>query len=1004
MRMLFALLGSLLYCGTTIADDAVIELSKHLGKTPALVVVVCGDDQGNLATVSELIEQTPWTIFCRGTASPGMKKIRNWASERGLLGQRVYVVEDNGPSLWLAGDMADAVWVTPNVDNPPSEKEILRVLHPGGVLIASEKVVVKPTPPGVDEWRHPYHNPDNNVMSQDNVARLPGELRFQTYPVYAAMPNQTLFSSGRIFFFSGHIAFHEREEPMLNKLTVLNAYNGLQLWSRPLNPKHVVHNVVKLATENEVVFAEGETLWVLDAATGQQRGKLSVPEEATAAGDTDWKWIAQEGDKLWAAFGPSDASVAEHRQKRRRGNWPWDLAFKHYKGITDNFGAARRLACYQYPEMKLLWSTKETHPFDARALCIEGGRIFQLAPQQYMLARDTATGKTLWRQTPETSKELFDAIGSAINRQGWGLGWATNCCARASDGVVCIAGPSFKRTIIVSFENGDLLWKTPIESPHPFFHDDVLYVMPRTGKPPVVCQKIDPRTGEVLDKFGLGVIGSCTRLTVTPNQFFYRPGGGQGKTVYSDIGSRKIADYESVVRPGCFDGVVPANGRLYWMPLACDCWQIHGTFSMAPRTTLKELGATEDSPTWAAPESMTPTAQGDWPMFRANASGTATVAASVGQKASELWQRRLPSGDLTAPVSAAGRVFVSGADGIVRALDADSGKTLWQSSSRAAVLHPPAYFNGRVVFGSNDGNLYCLDASNGKLLGSTELAPEKRMINIMNRLTSAWPLGGGVVLNDDGIAYTAAGSTATDGTVVAAVDVATGKVHWRQAYTLDRTKPKLSFGVQANILLKNKTLYINGGAPVGIVALDASSGDNPRVVSGRAVGMEMFLQPDNKPSSGGPELFSHEHARTTVMSGQQTHAYFQTSGQHLVLVEGRLFCSPDLKALENIVELIRKTPKPEGVVDEPRFVTRVPMNDAILWASKTADVRGLAVGTDGVVVLHEKSVEGISIAGQSLWTVPLPETPVRWGVALTKKQCVVTLSNGIVVCLAKGPE
>ncbi len=89
---------------------------------------------------------------------------------------------------------------------------------------------------------------------------------------------------------------------------------------------------------------------------------------------------------------------------------------------------------------------------------------------------------------------------------------------------------------------------------------------------------------------------------------------------------------------------------------------------------------------------------------------------------------------------------------------------------------------------------------------------------------SAWPLGGGVVVNDEGIAYTAAGSTATDGAIVAAVDVATGNCRWRQAYTLDRSEPKLSFGVQGNILLKDNALYINGGAPVGIVALDAQTG------------------------------------------------------------------------------------------------------------------------------------------------------------------------------------
>ena len=127
------------------------------------------------------------------------------------------------------------------------------------------------------------------------------------------MPNQSLFAGGRIFFFSGHIAFHQREEPLLNTLTVLNAYNGLRLWSRPLDPRFVVHNVAKLATDDEVVFAEGETLRMLDAATGQQRGQFSVPPAAAAAGDTDWKWVVQDQDRLWAAFGPPDARVAPHR-------------------------------------------------------------------------------------------------------------------------------------------------------------------------------------------------------------------------------------------------------------------------------------------------------------------------------------------------------------------------------------------------------------------------------------------------------------------------------------------------------------------------------------------------------------------------------------------------------------------------------------------------------------------------------------------------------------------
>ena len=77
------------------------------------------------------------------------------------------------------------------------------------------------------------------------------------------------------------------------------------------------------------------------------------------------------------------------------------------------------------------------------------------------------------------------------------------------------------------------------------------------------------------------------------------------------------------------------------------------------------------------------------------------------------------------------------------------------------------------------------------------------------------------------------------------------------------------------------------------------------------------------------------------------------------------------------------------------------VGDSVLWAGTTPDVRGLAVGADGLVVLHDDSAEGVSVNGRSLWSVHLPAPPVRWGAALTANECVVTLSDGLVVCLAE---
>jgi len=992
MKTFATLLLAFISTGLTRADTPVHELSKHLGKTPALVVVVCGQGAADLAAVQKIAKETPWMMFCRGEAS-AVADVRNWVLDEGLLGGRVSVVDDDEPSLWLADDMADAVWAAPGALDSPAKEEVLRVLRPGGVAMVSGKTIVKPTPAGADDWRHPYHSPNNNVVSKDTLARLPGELRFQTYPVFAPMPEQTLFAGGRMYFFSGHIAFHLREEALLNRLTVLNAYNGLELWSRPLDPNYVVHNVAKLATENELLFAEGPTLWKLDGATGEERGRFAPPSEALKAGGTDWKWIAQEGNTFWAAFGPPDAHVKPHKARRDMGHWPWDVANVHYDPIVKNFGKATTLAAFEYPSMKLRWQITDDEPFDARAMCMDQGRILQLAPKHYMAAVDATTGEEIWRREPDTSQKLFDTIGEALKRQGWGIGWATYCYARASDGVVVLAGPQFKTTIGLSFDNGDLLWSSPLQSPHPFFTGDQLYVMPRVAGPQAICQKVDPLSGKVLDQFKLGVIGSCTRVTVTPSQFFYRPGGGEGRTVYVNLAERKLANYEGVVRPGCFDGVVPANGRLYWMPLACDCWQVHGTFCMAPRKKLANRPVAEPA-TWTQPTTTAPATSEDWPMYRANAAGTATVAAKVPRGVKELWMQNVSPG-LTAPIVAANHVYVGSVDGSVNALNIRDGKLAWQSASDASIVFPPAYWNGRVVYGSCDGFLYCVDAADGRELGEIKLAPETRFVNIMNRLMSTWPLGGGVVVGDDGIAYTAAGSTAADGCVTAAVDLSTGKLRWQHTFNLDQPDPNLTLGVQSNILLSNNTLFINGGAPAGIFSFDASTGTNPQQVTRLEAGMDMFIEPDGKPSCMGPELYSHGRTRTTIFKKHQGRIYFQIGDRHIALIDGRLFCSREIAALDQIVELMNKIQNLQ-----PRNVMTIPVNDAILWTTGVSDIRGLAVGSDGLAVLHEDSVEGLAPDGETLWAAPLPCPPLRWGVALSSDGVAVSLADGHVIYLA----
>ena len=67
-----------------------------------------------------------------------------------------------------------------------------------------------------------------------------------------------------------------------------------------------------------------------------------------------------------------------------------------------------------------------------------------------------------------------------------------------------------------------------------------------------------------------------------------------------------------------------------------------GLSSSAPETS--------QSPAWAAPISAARAARDDWPMFRADAAGTATVGVQVPRKAQPQWRQRVPACDLTAPI------------------------------------------------------------------------------------------------------------------------------------------------------------------------------------------------------------------------------------------------------------------------------------------------------------------------------------------------------------------
>lgn len=65
-------------------------------------------------------------------------------------------------------------------------------------------------------------------------------------------------------------------------------------------------------------------------------------------------------------------------------------------------------------------------------------------------------------------------------------------------------------------------------------------------------------------------------------------------------------------------------------------------------------------------------------------------------------------------------VYYANTAGVVKALDAASGKLLWSYATKGKIFSTPAIDAGRLVVGSSDNSIYCLDARSGKLLWRVE--------------------------------------------------------------------------------------------------------------------------------------------------------------------------------------------------------------------------------------------------------------------------------------------
>jgi outer membrane protein assembly factor BamB len=937
--------------------------------SPRGLVVVLGDSDGKLAF--ELIRKSELTVFVQSADAKEVDAIRREADKTGLLGTRIWVQLGKAGKLNLGDDLADAIVV--QKPGLVANKELQRVLRPGGKFFDNGIVVTKEFDGKTDEWTHPYHGPDNNPLSLDKVAKRPYLTHFMAEPWYCPLPQMSVISGGRIFKVFGDRSSALPQEDMLNKLIAMNAFNGTILWKRDLPPNFMIHRNTFIATPKTLYLADDKSCKLIDTATGKVREEITVPDKLSDG--PVWKWMALEGNVLYALVGDKEGSDETLRGPRIRGaGWPW-WGIKNY-----NFGFGRTLLAIDAESKKIIWSHKENDPIDSRGVCMKNGRIYYYSDGKFLAALDTKNGKVAWKNE-ET--ELLEAIGPHGKAQHWMLGFASTAYMKASDDALYFAGPQRPRLVAASTKDGKLLWQHKEGNVQLVLRPEGVYALGEGRINSVESShKFEPLTGKILSSFPSR--DRCTRATGCLDSIFTRGGAGGSTAVFDITQKDPKMGVVSPMRPACQDGVVAAHGYLYWGPWMCRCDMTQlgvislgsgGSFDYTQKATDADRLVSGSATGARVPIVVTPD---DWPAYRKNNARTAVTNHTIPAKVRQIWEFKDRASTIsTAPVAVGGITIVGGMDGVVRALNA-KGMPLWTAYTGGPIRYPPAVANNRVFVGSSDGCVYCFETGNGELHWRFRAAPIERTIPIYGSLSSTWPVCGVLVEKDT--VYAAAGMSTFDGTHVYALDAKTGAIRW-QNNTSGNTGNELPDGgvsVQGPLLLHKEAIYMAAGNKPTIASYAVSDGKFSAAGGGR--GKDLFIRKGTVQGSGFP-------------------MYWRPEDDHFLSPMELEFPGGVLAVNTDSIGLV--SPKqPEGAKKIATDWSAKPYQEisAVVIAKNAILVTGL----DRDAKKPTKTSPGLCAVslkdGSIMWKQPLPGNPVAWGLAQDRTgRIIVTMIDGRVV-------
>ena len=787
--------GILIGCGflaLSVLGQSPAELLARSGITGGLVVHLgCEDGKAALA-----LRANEGTVVHALVGSEAMlAKVRTQVRAAGVYGP-VSVQRLRGGRLPYADGLVNLL-VAEEL-GAVSMAEIRRVLAPRGVALVKRGETWErsdqPWPKEIDEWTHFMHGADNNAVAKDTAIGPPERVQWVAGPMWTRDHDVTpsifapVSAKGRLFYALeyGPVCVIDKRLPERYALVARDAFNGVLLWQRPMDPwysstviwGHIpVHSNRRLVAVDDRVYATlglQAPVTALHAATGKTFREYAGTEctsEIVCDGKTLGLVIRKEsatggliagrdGKRFRRGFeGPTpgseavmavDAESGKTLWRHERSCTPLTLALRDGKAF---FVEGKSVVCLELATGRELWKV----PFPARTLVIT---------EKLVLAA-TDRGNTNYARSSKTITVV--ALNVTDGKQVW--------TARGD----CLPNFSFFYLPVDLYVARGQVWGLAEKLEW--------NKAPGTGH----LLGLDLATGKVRTRFPLagaftpGHHVRCYKGKATENFLLFNKRGIE----FMDIEKKRPVVQNQWVRGACRSGILPCNGLIYAPPHSCACYpgtQIGGLQALAAGkgTAIKPPAPPQlqTGPAYGLNyvPADTPAALEDWPTYRHDARRSGASATVVPAGLRVAWQRQLGK-TLSAPVTAAGRLFVVGVDEhTVHCLDAASGATRWSFVAGGRVDSPPTVADGLVLFGGRDGYCYCVSAADGALVWRFRGAPEERLVGSHGQVESAWPIHGSVLVRN-GVVYFAAGRSSflDGGMTVHGLDIGSGMVRYRTA-------------------------------------------------------------------------------------------------------------------------------------------------------------------------------------------------------------------------------